>query len=314
MGINEEYELLPHQKIQQLRDEVTQLKQLLLKPQVQPVNAQLISQIQNLTSSVNNLYSLFSEVKQEVLDDYELGEGPSEKLNKLIEQNHNIVESLNAITEKLEEHDDLLRKHESDVGLHLQATEHQPEPQIQKPVYHQPQFPEAIHVRRIQEPIRQPEHNPQPVYREPILPQRHQPIMRPKDNHPDLPPPLPVQQDKINNQIRSRVQQTNPQIQRQPIMRNEQIMQEPAQQKIIREETHRVHPNNVQRHVNPITIREQEENLRQMGSYNPDSEMYVQPNFPQQNTIPAQRTDAKPQFNRPLDVKPGQKRKFMGLF
>ncbi len=100
MSENEEYELLPHSKLEQLRSELEQLKRGATTSD-SPSGNSLVTAIEDLTRSVEKIYALFENIPQEVLDEYKRGEKPEDKLDKIIEQNRHIAEGIIALSENL---------------------------------------------------------------------------------------------------------------------------------------------------------------------------------------------------------------------
>ncbi len=96
-----EYELLPHEKVEQLKKEVEKYKN---NPFVKDkMGENLYKAIRELTRSMNQLTSVFREVKQEIIQEHEDGRGPDEKIDRVLNQNKTIAEALVSFGERMEE-------------------------------------------------------------------------------------------------------------------------------------------------------------------------------------------------------------------
>ncbi len=89
---DEEYEILPHERVEYLRKEVDRLKNNPLIKSSSP--DKLVEAIEKLTKSINRLEDLFQSINNVLLDEYKKGDGPDQKLDKLMEQNQKIAEAL----------------------------------------------------------------------------------------------------------------------------------------------------------------------------------------------------------------------------
>ncbi len=95
MADSEEYELLPHSKLEQLRSELESLRR---NPSSNAFSdKELVNAIDRFAKSVDRLYGLFENVQKEILDEYQKGEKPEDKLDKVIEQNKHIAEGIISI-------------------------------------------------------------------------------------------------------------------------------------------------------------------------------------------------------------------------
>lgn len=89
---DEEYEILPHEQVEHLRKEVDKLKS---NPFIKSNSSEnLLTAIERLTKSINRLEDLFQSINNVLLDEYRKGDGPDQKLDKLMEQNKQIAEAL----------------------------------------------------------------------------------------------------------------------------------------------------------------------------------------------------------------------------
>ena len=91
----DDYELLPRQKVEQLKGELDKYKK---NPLYDPDSQdRLLSSILSLEKAINNLYALFESVNKDMLSEYEQGEKPDHKLTILLDQNKRIISSINSI-------------------------------------------------------------------------------------------------------------------------------------------------------------------------------------------------------------------------
>ncbi|PIN80462.1 hypothetical protein COV13_03490 [Candidatus Woesearchaeota archaeon CG10_big_fil_rev_8_21_14_0_10_32_9] len=89
---DEEYEILPHERVEHLRKEVEKLKS---NPFIESNSSEkLLSSIDKLTKSINRLEDLFQSINNVLLDEYRKGDGPDQKLDKILDQNKQIAEAL----------------------------------------------------------------------------------------------------------------------------------------------------------------------------------------------------------------------------
>lgn len=96
--VEEEYELLPHEEIAKLREEVEALKK-------NPVGNQgkakdLVTSIENLTDAVYHLTHILQQADTEMLEEYKKGR-LQDNFNKISDQNEKIAQALLAINEKI---------------------------------------------------------------------------------------------------------------------------------------------------------------------------------------------------------------------
>jgi len=115
MDEQEDYELLPRRQVEHLRKELDNLK---ANPFVKSHQGdKLFVSVNKLTDSVDKLYSLFENVNEEIVQDFEnKNEDSDDKLQAIIEQNRHIAEGILSMADKLAEHE----KHISKLAGHTQ--------------------------------------------------------------------------------------------------------------------------------------------------------------------------------------------------
>ena len=99
----DEYEILPHQLLQDLKFEVEALKKKLLQPDAK--SSELILEIESLKDSLHDLQELFRKALEENKGD-DLGmvvKVLREKVEAVISQNETIAKALLAISDRLDE-------------------------------------------------------------------------------------------------------------------------------------------------------------------------------------------------------------------
>lgn len=96
----EDYEILPHQEVENLRTEVEKLKSSALVGTKE--ENRLNANIRELNSSITKLYNVFESVRKDILQDFETKQRPEDLLAKLIEQNKTIAESLIVLSHKID--------------------------------------------------------------------------------------------------------------------------------------------------------------------------------------------------------------------
>ena len=96
----EDYELLPHEEVENLRKEVTKLRNNSLVGTKE--DNRLNQNIMDLTDAINKLYTVFDGVRKDILQDFEMRERPEDLLGKLIDQNKTIAHTLLVMSEKIE--------------------------------------------------------------------------------------------------------------------------------------------------------------------------------------------------------------------
>lgn len=161
--IEEEYELLPHKEIVELKDELRKLKSL---PPEAGKHAEVSYDI--LTKKMNRLIEIFEEAEKSV----EVEEGAvtfkermapfTEKMNKILEQNSEIAEGIVALADIMNEIKDKL-----EIGVIYKAKD-----------------VEKVHT----EPVHRPAPPPMPAG--PMPPGHAGPMLPPKIGGP-MPPPTP---------------------------------------------------------------------------------------------------------------------------
>jgi len=126
---DEEYEILPHERVEHLRKEVEKLKS---NPFIESNSSEkLLSSIDKLTKSINRLEDLFQSINNVLLDEYRKGDGPDQKLDKILEQNKQIAEALVNTGQSKDEPESY-----SDSESFMQEDKTQ-KSQIQQPMYQQ---------------------------------------------------------------------------------------------------------------------------------------------------------------------------------
>lgn len=214
-----EYELVAHDEVDRLKREVERLK---TNPFVQNSSEErLYESISRLNDSVNKLYALFENVNKQLMKEYQNGNSPEEKIDKILDQNRSIAEALVTIGSKIdsdEEEDNSpsfrpqapsQKQTQPQISVHQQATSVQPTRPPQQFTQNKPFPSQSIPVQQQQISQTQGMINQPPVSQRPLTP-----LPFPDD---DL-PPVPSAQ----NQVRF---QQQPQFQRQSIMTSEQVPQ-----------------------------------------------------------------------------------------
>lgn len=100
---DEEYEILPHKLLSDLKYDVEALKKKLTQPDAK-IN-ELILEIESLKDSVHDLNNIFTKALDETKEDdiYVKINNLDEKLNDVIAQNETIAKGMLAISDKLED-------------------------------------------------------------------------------------------------------------------------------------------------------------------------------------------------------------------
>ncbi len=99
--MNDEYELLSHEEIEQLKKEAERHKN---NPFIKNnSDDKLYSAIVDLNKSINRMTSVFQDVKQQIIQEQETGQGPDAKMDVLLEQNKHIAQALVSFGDKLED-------------------------------------------------------------------------------------------------------------------------------------------------------------------------------------------------------------------
>ena len=93
---SDDYELLPHGELEQLRKDIATAK----KGSGDPKNRDLQDAIERLNGSINKLISILEDAQQDIIDEYQESK-PVEKLNQLLDQNETIARALITINDRL---------------------------------------------------------------------------------------------------------------------------------------------------------------------------------------------------------------------
>lgn len=96
MNSDDEYEILPHEQVEQLRMELQKFKA--------NSNSQTgqYKGLDKLNESVSKLLALFEGVQKEVIDDFKNKKSPDSKLDELIEQNKSLAEAMVALASRID--------------------------------------------------------------------------------------------------------------------------------------------------------------------------------------------------------------------
>jgi len=149
---DDDYEILPHQLLADLRYDVEALKKKLSEPDSK-IN-ELILEIESMKDAVHELTSLFQKVLEEAKE-----EDPSKLLRSVVSQNETIARGMIAISDKLE---DFMSKQSASESTVRPALPPSLPPQPAMNVQHSmglPQFgmgPERVAPRSFMEPSMQP--------------------------------------------------------------------------------------------------------------------------------------------------------------
>jgi len=122
---DEEYEILPHKLLADLKDDVEALKKKLSEPDNKA--NELILEIESLKDSVSELNGIFQKTLQEVKGDDDLGK----LLRNVVSQNETIAKGMIAISDKLE---DFMGKHNTPMQNKMHIP---PQPTMNHPNYPQ---------------------------------------------------------------------------------------------------------------------------------------------------------------------------------
>lgn len=101
---NDEYEVIPHQILEDLKFEVEALKKKLAQPDAK-IN-ELILEIESLKDSIRDLHSVFTKTLEEVKEEGDVGKllpTIKEQLDSLSSQNETIAKGMIAISDKVDE-------------------------------------------------------------------------------------------------------------------------------------------------------------------------------------------------------------------
>jgi len=94
---SDDYELLPHGQIEQLRKELMAAKK---NPLREGSGKDLHDAITKLDSSISKLVSILEDAQQDIIEEYQESK-PIEKLNQILDQNETIARALISINDKL---------------------------------------------------------------------------------------------------------------------------------------------------------------------------------------------------------------------
>ncbi|MFP4523294.1 MAG: hypothetical protein ACLFNM_01965 [Candidatus Woesearchaeota archaeon] len=94
-----DFELLPHQELEKLREENTRLRQNPFKGRAEPHDLQ--GSVENLTHAITKLTKLFSATNEEMLADYQRGT-LQEQIRQISSQNEKIAEGILTIAQMLQ--------------------------------------------------------------------------------------------------------------------------------------------------------------------------------------------------------------------
>jgi hypothetical protein len=87
-----DYELISHGEVDRLKREIDRLK---ANPFVQSSSEEkLYDALTHLNDSVNKLYGLFESINTQLMKEYQTGNSPEEKIDKILDQNKSIAEAL----------------------------------------------------------------------------------------------------------------------------------------------------------------------------------------------------------------------------
>ena len=90
---DDDYDLLPHQEIEELKRQVQELKTRSDKSSSQ----EIVKSLDQLTRAMDSMLRLFTEASQEVKGDDKEHEQIAEKLDEVMEQNKTIAEGMVAV-------------------------------------------------------------------------------------------------------------------------------------------------------------------------------------------------------------------------
>lgn len=151
----EDYEILPHQLLQDLKSEVEALKKKLLNPDAKA--NELILEIESLKDSIHELTNLFQKALEQTKDDDVIRSVAvlKEKMETVVRQNETIAKGMIAISDKLE---DWMRKNSLSGGppQGISSVQHSmgppgmpglrvaPPPQMEPPSFAAPSFNQSV--------------------------------------------------------------------------------------------------------------------------------------------------------------------------
>jgi hypothetical protein len=119
-----EYEILPHQLLSDLKDDVEALKKKLTKPDSK-MN-ELILEIESMKDSIHDLNTIFQKALEDTKDEdvYKSVQSMQNRMDDVVAQNETIAKGMVAISDKLE---DFMHKNQTPPSIH---------PQMNVPVQH----------------------------------------------------------------------------------------------------------------------------------------------------------------------------------
>ena len=302
MDSEEEYELLPHGKIEYLRTEIDRLKtDKILQSGAQ---SHLLEAVQKLHKAIDKLYDLFDNVEKDLLDEYKEDNSPNITMQKLIEQNEQIINLLKNNGLQIESNQ-MPKYSTREISSNQNFPDYQPniDASMQYAPNSQPEvmqnFPESKSVPKTtskiskQQPIESLPQNPLPTSN---LNKKMRQVQnaRQKNAFETENNTLPT-----NNNFSQPTQQNFTNTPNQQLANNE-FLQQPRQQGSANNfnSTPRQSYNNKE----DIDLSEFSKNTQEPNAINP--------NFPGNNFPPLPN---KKEFDPPIDVKPKSK-KFLGIF
>lgn len=346
-----DYELLPHEQIEHLRRELDRLKN---NPFVKGhEDEKLFAAVKNLTNSVDKLYDLFNNVQEDLIKEFgESGDGPSEKMNVILEQNKHIAQGILSLAKRLEKTETKVDRHEfvrpkrhvirPRFSEFTQVAVPEERPVQEKPIQQMPVQERPIQPQRIPEPKQEEDNNqgltfPQDVSWDIPAPQNTNfaeelnpgpvpvPESRPpnviSNNNPINPSNIPPRFNEVPQNQRRVVAPNYSNIQNNPQQQN---LPRPNQQNMPSSVNPRQpnYPPNISR-SSPLLKPAPQAPNNSFGNQNnisssnnafpPDfGNEYIDPNFPNADSIPSV-PNQQPQLTTPISAIP-KKKKFLGIF
>ncbi|MFP4567364.1 MAG: hypothetical protein ACLFN8_00315 [Candidatus Woesearchaeota archaeon] len=147
--MGDEYELLSHEEIEQLKREAERYKN---NPFIKGgEDEKLYVSIVELNKSIKRMTAVFEDVKQQIIQEQETGKGPDAKMDVLLDQNRHIAQALVTFGEKLE---DLTNKNKS-----LETEKEDKDDFVEEELTQKPTIPEQRNQAGIQQSNNQNEPN-----------------------------------------------------------------------------------------------------------------------------------------------------------
>ncbi len=103
--MDDEYEILPRNEIEELRREVKKIQKNPFGETKESIT--LLDSMEKLTDSINKLLMLFEKTEKEIVDEYEKNK-PAEALNDILDQNEKIAKGTLAVA-------DLIKRQQQDI-------------------------------------------------------------------------------------------------------------------------------------------------------------------------------------------------------